>query len=234
MRFLNLALVQEQRVNHKALQSTPKWNRQGEEEAKDCIGCNGKLVPTQGKEKVAKNVKQQCSSALELSGRSVTTDYWAPWSLSTHIHTPIAETTEAERASGYIWQQKFSKPQNIRVQRAMKLLREHWEHDQLREARVRVCASTLSGSPGKRLWFTSLKGVLGRTSCNTRGNRVGPQSQACWPRPPADPLPCTARAARSAPRHARIFPWKLRADPEGCNPAGDVHPRHGQCANTYY
>lgn len=39
------------------------------------IGCNHKLVPTPGKEKVVKNVKQQYSSALQLPGRSVTTDY---------------------------------------------------------------------------------------------------------------------------------------------------------------
>lgn len=39
------------------------------------VGCNHKLVPTPGKEKVVKNVKQQYSSALQLSGRSVITDY---------------------------------------------------------------------------------------------------------------------------------------------------------------
>lgn len=39
------------------------------------MGCNHKLVPKPGKEKVAKNVKQQYSSALQLSGRSVIIDY---------------------------------------------------------------------------------------------------------------------------------------------------------------
>lgn len=38
-------------------------------------GYKHKLVPMQGKEKVLKKVKQQHSSVLRLSGRSVTTDY---------------------------------------------------------------------------------------------------------------------------------------------------------------
>lgn len=35
-----------------------------------------------------------------------------------------------------------------------------------------------------------------------------------------------------SPHHGRIFPWKLHAAPEGCNPAGDAHHQHGRCSTN--
>lgn len=227
--FLNLGLTNTDQMTKHCKVPQTETDKTRKQRFTTVIDCNHKLVPTSGKEKVVKNVKQQYSSALQLSGKSVTTDYWAPWFLSTHIHTSAAETIEAKRTRGYIWKQKFSKPQNIRVHSSHEaLFQEHWEHHQLREAGVIESepAYWVGHLASVLIYITercSWKNILQHTWKQSGASKPSVLAKAsCWSACPAPP-------GLLAPHHGSIFPWKLRADPESYNPAGDVH---GQRTNT--
>lgn len=112
-----------------------------------------------------------------------------------------------------------------------KLLREHREHHEVREARVREAVPAcwvdhLASDSDLHHWKVFLEEHPATHAGPEQGLKAKRAGQGllliCCPAPPG----------LLAPHHGSIFPWKLRADPESCNPASDVHHRHGQCTNT--
>lgn len=177
---------------------------------------------------IVKNLKQWYSSALQLSGwdwnigqaelSPQITEHLGPYGAS------IAETIDTERPSRYVWKQKFSKPQNIKssqqsqsvpTENPRKLLAEKsmgWKSMPACDEWV-AWKIILIYITERCFW----KNLLQHAKAQKEVSNTSVLAEAsCWP---------------AVLQDSRIFPWKLHTAPEDCNPAGDVHHQHRQCAN---
>lgn len=136
-----------------------------------------------------------------------------------HTFTLLYQKPSRQRGQARTSGSKSSaSPRTLEFTTAMKLLQEHREHHQLREARVRKSVPAcwvghLASDSDLHHWKVFLEEHPATHVGPERGLKAKRAGQGLLL------IGCPAPPGLLAPHHGSVFPWKLRTDPESCNPA---------------